>query len=79
VKAGKIGKIAGSSTSGSASEAMPIRLYGDFNVSFAGLSVYSPDGKLLFGKSIEPDIEINYEIPIHQTNLTMLYKKHCRY
>ncbi len=74
-KAGKIGKIAGTSTSGSASEAMPIRLYGDFNVSFAGLSVYSPDGKLLFGKSIEPDIEIKYEISNSPNQLDNVIQK----
>jgi hypothetical protein len=40
-----------------------VRLYGNFNVSLSGLKVYSPDGNLLTGSPIKPDILVEYELP----------------
>lgn len=61
-KTNKLGTLIGSPTSGYASESIVFRLFGQIGVSFAGLKVISPDNTIIFGNSILPDIELNYEL-----------------
>lgn len=62
VKENKLGVLIGSATSGYASESMAFRLLGQIGVSFAGLNVIAPDNTIIFGNSIQPDIELDYNI-----------------
>lgn len=61
-KANNLGTFVGSATSGYASEALAFRLYGQIGVSFAGLKVIDPNGEEIFGKSLIPDIKMEYKI-----------------
>jgi C-terminal processing protease CtpA/Prc len=63
IKSNKLAKVLGQPTSGAPGEVFAVRLYGNFNVSLSGLKVYSPDGNLLTGSPIKPDILVEYELP----------------
>jgi|GEM_PF-1015326 len=54
----KIGKLVGTTTSGTADEVLGINLPGEFNASIVAMIVELPDSKIDFKKGIEPDIKI---------------------
>lgn len=59
IKTNKAGTLIGRETAGTAGDIMPIRLPGDINFTLTAIKGYTPDGKLLFGKGIQPDILVN--------------------
>jgi hypothetical protein len=58
-----IAEIIGKPTAGSPGEIIPVRLGAGYTASMTSILGYNPAGELMFGKSVEPTINIEYDIP----------------
>ncbi len=82
IKYYKLGEIIGTSTAGSPGDIVVYRLPCKYYLSVTGIKLYLPSGELMFGKPIEPNIEIDWDAeslskhldPLIMKALDMFYK-----